>query len=131
MKMFRRKNNIREAKIKLKEKKIGELIDSMLEKDLEIHSAPLSKEYFILDKENRISICVSESCVKLSNHNYLYEIPFSANTADKYIKKVQKKIQERSEIIKKGLFKNEIELIDNIKNKYYGEPNKEGIQLSD
>ena len=116
--MFYRKKKIRELKLKLREKKIGELIDNMLKSELEIHLAPITREYFILDHEKKISICISEDSVKVANHNYLYEVSVSANLAAKYIDKVRQKIQDRSTTIKKELFKNEIELIENIKNLY-------------
>lgn len=118
MSWFKKKKKVSELKLELKQKKIGSLIDAMLEANLEIHYAPLSKEYFILDRDKSISVCLSEDSVRISNHDYLYKVPFSLITADIYIDKVRKKIQEKAENIKKNLFKNEINLIDKITELY-------------
>ena len=118
MTWFKKKKNISTLKLELKQKKVGELIDTMLKADLEIHFAPLSDEYFILDRERSISICISDSFVKIANHSYLYEVPFSLSAATIYMNKVRDKIQEKAENIKKNLFRNEIDLIGNLTEMY-------------
>lgn len=114
MTWFKQKKKISKLKLELKQKKVGELIDTMLKSNLDIHYAPLSQEYFILDRERSISICISDSSVRISNHKYLYEVPFSLNVATIYINKVRDKIQEKAESIKKDLFRNEVDLINQI-----------------
>lgn len=115
---FKRKKTRAELKLELKQKKISELIDSMLDASTEIHFAPISKEYFIIDKENEINICLSESSVRIANHYYLYEVNFSLGSMEKYMTKAKQKVEDKASRIKKELFKNEIELIDKIKELY-------------
>lgn len=119
--MFKRKKSVNELKLELKQKKIGELLDGMLDSEVEVHFAPISDEYFIIDKEKQISICLSNSSVKIANHQYLYEVNFSGNTMIKYMSKAKDKVEERTRAIKKELFKNEVELIEKIKNLYTNE----------
>lgn len=116
--MWKKRKSLAALKIKLKQKKIKELIDSMLLANVEVRSAPISREYFLIDKENRVNILISESSVKICNHDYLYEVSVSANEAAVFIKKIQNKIQQQSEELKKELFKNEVNLIDKIKSIY-------------
>ena len=69
--MFKRKKSVNELKLELKQKKIGELLDTMLESEVEVHFAPISNEYFIIDKQKEINICLSSSSVRIANHKYL------------------------------------------------------------
>lgn len=116
--MFKRKKSQLELRMELKDKKIMELVERMLESNLEIHAAPISKEYLILDREKQIFVCITESIIRVCNHAYTYEVPISGNQATKYMKMVQNQIQKESDAIKKEIFKNEIDLIDHIKNIY-------------
>lgn len=115
---FKRKKSVEELKLELKQKKIGELIDSMLESNIDIHYAPISDEYFVIDKVNQISICLSHTSVRIANHEYLYEVNFSGNTTFKYMTKAKQKVEDRAKKIKKDLYKNEVDLIDKIKSLY-------------
>jgi effector-binding domain-containing protein len=119
--MFTRKKNREELRFKLKGKKIEELIDEMLENDLEINSAPISDEHFIIDREKQISICIKNSSVKISNHSYLYEVSLPLKATEVLIRKIKEKVQQRSDEIKKELFKNEYDLIGKIKELYTNE----------
>jgi len=115
---FKRKKTMNELKLGLKQKKIGKLIEAMLASDTEIHFAPISKEYFIVDKKNKIHICISEDSVRVANHEYLYEVSLSGKIMSEYMSTARKKVEEKTKLIKKELFKNELDLIDKIKNIY-------------
>lgn len=115
---FKKKKNMSELKIELKQKKICELISTLLDSDTEIHFAPISNEYFIVDKEKQISVWLSDRAVKISNHQYLYEVTFKLSLMEKYMNKAKNKVEEKTTKIKKDLFKNEVDLIDKIKNLY-------------
>lgn len=116
--MWRRKKNIDKLKLALKQKKACELIESMLESNIDIHFGPISNEYFILDRINHINICISDNKLKVANHGFLYTVSLSLEESARYIKMVEKKIQEKSDKIKKELFRNEIELLSNLINMY-------------
>ena len=119
--MFNRKKDREKLRFRLKDKKIKELIDQMLDSELEINSAPISDEYFIIDREKQIFICVKNSSIKISNHKYLYEVTLPLKDTERIVKKIRQKIQERADAIKKELFKNEYDLIEKIKNLYTDE----------
>lgn len=113
-----RKKTVNELKLELKQKKIGELIENMLESDIEIHYAPIADEYFIIDKKNQLSICLSDTSIRISNHQYLYEVNSSGNFYMNYMEKAKQKVEEKANNIKKELFKNEVELIERLKQFY-------------
>jgi len=114
MTWFSKKRNMPKLKLELKQKKIEELVEIMLESNLESHYSPLHNEYFILDKENDLGVCISEGYIKISNHNYLYEMPLSLKSYDTCMKKIRDSIESKTEKIKKDFFKNEIGLISNL-----------------
>ncbi len=76
--------------------------------------SPISDEYFLLDKKNRISICIGDSVVTFSNHVYLYKKSFNLSFTDSLKKTIKLKMEEEMQILKKSLFKNEINLLDKI-----------------
>lgn len=119
--MFKRRKDRGELRFQLKSKKIEELVDDMLASDLEINCAPISDENFIIDREKQIFICIKNSSVKISNHQYLYEVTLPLKDTDRLIKKIREKVQQRSDAIKKELFKNEYDLIGKIKELYTDE----------
>ena len=115
---FKRKKSVAELKLELKRKKISELVDAMLASEIEVHYAPISQEYFIIDKSNQVNICLSDNSIRVANHAYLYEVNFSMGTMAELIKKAKQKVEEKTTAIKKELFKNEVELIDKVKKLY-------------
>ena len=118
MSWFKRKKSINELKLELKQKKLGELVDAMLASNTEVHYAPISQEYFIIDKDNEVHVCLSESSIRVANHSYLYEVTLSAHAMTKYLVKAKQKVEDRTKEIKKELFKNEVDLIDKVKEIY-------------
>lgn len=116
--MFKRKKTITNLKLELKKKKIKEVLELMLDSDSEVHYAPITKEYFIIDKKNELNICLSEDSVKISNHMFLYEVSFSLELATKYMNIAKQKVEDRAMKIKGNLFKNQVELLNNLKKLY-------------
>lgn len=116
--MFKREKTEAQIRFALRQKKVTELVDKMLSSNVEVHTAPYSNEYFILDREKQVYAIIDNSFIRVCNHIYRYEIPISGNESDKYIKKVKKKLQSHSQMIKKELFKNEIDLVDRITDLY-------------
>ena len=119
--MFRKKK-ISELKLELKQKKIKELVGSMLSNgDVEVYYGPISMEFYIIDRENEVYICISDRSVKLSNHSYLYEVSLPLSIVEGFIKIARQSVQDKVENVKKELIKNEVDLIDKLK-KYYEAP---------
>jgi len=116
--LFKRKKSMSELKLELKQKKICELISTLLDSDTEIHFAPISNEYFIIDKDKQINVWLSSTSVRIANHQYLYEVTFKLSSMEKYMKKAKNKVEQKTKQIKKELFKNEIDLITKISSLY-------------
>jgi hypothetical protein len=111
-----------DLRFELKQKKIITLVDKMLEAEVEVTLAPISEEYFIVDKSREIYISLSDSLIRISNHSYLYEISCTSVLMSKLMAKAKLKVEEKANRIKKELFKNEIELLDKL-NKLYTKTN--------
>ena len=107
-----------DLRFELKQKKIISLVDNMLESDIEVTLAPISEEYFISDKEKQVYISLSDSLIRISNHDYLYEISCTSHLMSKLMGKAKIKVEEQANKVKKELFKNEITLLDKINNLY-------------
>lgn len=107
-----------DTKYRLKQKKMRELIESMLKSNVDIHYGPNTGEYFIVDMENSISVLVTDKRVKLANHLYTYESPFNIGYIEGLKKLVKNEVQRRTDAIKKELFKNEIDLFNKISKIY-------------
>lgn len=127
--MFNRKKEMSELRLDLKQKKITELITSMLESSAEVHNSPLSSEYFVLDKKRGINAIITESYVKISSDTYRYELPLSLNQSEKLINSIKEVIRDRSEMIKKKLFSDEMSMLENLRLTYGGK--KEAGTLAD
>lgn len=115
-----KKKSIEKLKLSLRQRKVTELIEAMLSSDVEVYIAPISNEYFIVDSKNSINIVLSNTYVRVANHEYLYEVGFSLGSMEKYMDLANSKIEERTNRIKKELFRNEVELLTKIKNNYVG-----------
>ena len=74
----------------------------------------LSKdEKYVEDKQVYISLHDSE--VEISNHSFLYRKTFRLSFVEDLQKKVRDVVKVEREQLKKGLFKNELELLQKIK----------------
>jgi hypothetical protein len=107
-----------DLRFELKHKKIIDLVDKMLESNVEVTLAPISDEYFIVDKDKQVYISLSDSLIRISNHSYLYEVTCTSVLMSKLMGKAKLKVQDQANKIKKELFKNEIQLIDKIDKLY-------------
>lgn len=114
MEIFNRKKSTSELKHELRFNKISNLMDKILGSDVEIHTVPLSDEYFILDKPKQIFVMVNNSSIKVSSPETRYEISISGNESLKLSKKILKKMQDKVDNLKKGMFSNEIKLLNSI-----------------
>lgn len=118
MNLFKNKKRISKLKLEVKQKKVGNLLDVMLNSNLDIYYSHKRDEYLILDKNNKITVCVSYNAIKIIKDTFFYEIPFSFNTLSTYIQKIKNKMEEKSDSIKKDLFKNEISVIEELTKLY-------------
>ena len=66
--------------------------------------SPISDEYFLIDSENEISICIGDEHVTLSNHIFLYKLK----------KTVKENMEKEMQLLKQSLFNNETNLLSNV-----------------
>lgn len=83
-------------------------------KDIKKLISPISDEYFLIDSENEISICIGDEHVTLSNHVFLYKKDFNLDFTDKLKKTVKENIEEEMQLLKESLFNNETNLLSNV-----------------
>jgi len=111
-----------ELRFELKYRKIIETITKALDSDVEVMLAPLSGEYFIVDKNNDVSIVISDFSIRMFDKGCPYEIVCPASLTGDLIAKTKAKAESQAEAkadkLRKELFKNEIELLDRINNLY-------------
>ena len=104
---------------KLEEKKITELITRMLAyQAVKKLIAPNTDEYFLVDEVNRVYVCVEDSAVRISNHDYLLVTRTRLGFTDGLKSKMRKELQIERQVLKKELFKNKMDLIDKISINY-------------
>lgn len=113
-----RKKSQVELKQILKVKKLKELVGLMLKADLEVFYVPSEHQYFIIDREQMCSICISDLWAKVANHNFLYTVSLSSDESEPILKLIEQKIKVNCDSIKKELFKNELDLLEKLKNNY-------------
>ena len=78
--------------------------------------SPISDEYFLIDDKNKISICISDGKVTLSNHTFLYKKLFGLSFTDRLKKQIRKAMEQEMQLLKESLFKNETDLLSKILN---------------
>jgi 23S rRNA U2552 (ribose-2'-O)-methylase RlmE/FtsJ len=76
--------------------------------------SPISDEYFIIDDENQIFICIEDDKVTISNHIFLYKKYFNLSVTSEFKKLVRESIENQMQEFKKSLFKNETELLQRV-----------------
>ena len=76
--------------------------------------SPISDEYFLIDNENQISICISDGKIVFSNHVFLYEKTFNLSFTDSLKKLVKENMEIEMQDLKKSLFKNETALLSKV-----------------
>jgi len=114
----RKKVSMSQGRIKLSEGNITKLIDSMIEAKVKIIFAPDSDEYFLIDEVEGISLCLEQSKLKVANHDFLYYVPLQLSYVEAQKKKLRVELEERISLLKKRLFKNEMDLLTKL-NKIY------------
>ena len=117
--MFGRKIvSMSQGRIKLSEGNITKLIDSMIEAEVKIIFAPDSDEYFLIDEVEGVSLCLEQSKLKVVNHDFIYYVPLQLSYTESQKKKLRVELEERIILLKKRLFKNEMDLLTKL-NKIY------------
>lgn len=76
--------------------------------------SPISDEYFLIDEKNKISICLKDEEVVLSNHVFLYKKMFNLSFTDNLKRKIRENMENEAQELKKSLFTNETNLLSNI-----------------
>ncbi len=71
-------------------------------------------DYFLIDDENEITVCIGEGKVMISNHVFLYKKTFNLSFTDQLKKIVKDDIKSEVKLLKENLFKNETGLLGNI-----------------
>ncbi|RNL83396.1 hypothetical protein ED312_15070 [Sinomicrobium pectinilyticum] len=97
------------------EKYIKEIIQYFSENDnVKKLISPISEEYFLIDDENQIYICIGNGNFSLSNHKFLYEKVFNLSFTEELKKQVRHNMEIEMQALKKSLFKNETDLLDKV-----------------
>lgn len=76
--------------------------------------SPESNEYFLLNKQAGVSVCISDGKVLIANHMYLYKQDYQLSLTDSLKKEVRAAIEKERQELKKELFINEISLLQRI-----------------
>ncbi|MBZ0326702.1 MAG: hypothetical protein K8F54_03795 [Altibacter sp.] len=105
-------------KKKAVEKDVQYIIDIIAnytsKKDIKKFISPISDEYFLIDDENQIYLCIGNGEVTFSNHVFLYKKTFSLSFTEKLKKQIKNSIEEEMQLLKKSLFKNETQLLSKV-----------------
>ena len=89
--------------------------------------SPISDEYYLLDDENQVSICIGDNEVILSNHVYLYKKSFNLSFTESLKTQVKGHMEREMQELKRTLFNNEINLLEKIK--HISEQNKKTLTI--
>ena len=110
MKLFKKKEMSEDEKL------VSGIVEKYLKKAVPKLIAPISMEYIIRDDENQVYICIGHGFVNISNHKFLYKKNFSLTFTENLCKEVRRAIEKERQDLKNQLFKNEVELLQNILN---------------
>jgi hypothetical protein len=103
--------------VTIEEQKIKEMIVSILKKEnTKVNMAPLSKKYFIINKDIELNILVDGGAelVKTANHKFKYGWKFRGDFINQMIDLVIEWIENDRSKIESDLFLNEINLLNDI-----------------
>ena len=103
--------------VTIEEQKIKEMIVSILKKEnTKVNMAPLSKKYFIINKDIELNILVDGGAelVKTANHKFKYGWKFRGVFINQMIDLVIEWIENDRAKIESDIFVNEINLLNNI-----------------
>ncbi len=123
--------NRTESTVTIEEKKIKENIVELLNKENTIvRMAPLSKKYFIINKDIELNILIDGDAelIKTANHKFKYGWKFRETFINQIIKLVIDWIEKDRAAIETDIFINEINLLDDIKSLIDTLPDKNSIK---
>ncbi len=103
--------------VSIEEQKIKEMIVSILKKEnTKVNMAPLSKKYFIINKDIELNILVDGGAelIKTANHKFKYGWKFRGDFINQMIDLVIAWIESDRAKIESEIFLNEINLLNNI-----------------
>lgn len=103
--------------VSIEEQKIKEMIVSILKKEnTKVNMAPLSKKYFIINKDIELNILVDGGAelVKTANHKFKYGWKFRGDFINQMIDLVIEWIENDRSKIEAEIFINEINLLNSI-----------------
>ena len=103
--------------VSIEEQKIKEMIVSILKKEnTKVSMAPLSKKYFIINKDIELNILVDGGAelVKTANHKFKYGWKFREAFINQMINLVIEWIEADRALIESEIFINEINLLNDI-----------------
>lgn len=98
------------------ERYVESVITRYLETDVKKLMSPQG-EYLIIDEANEVYISFMAETMTISNHDFLYRKTFSYYFSRRLEKKIRDSIKKDREELRKELFKNEIDLLQKIKDK--------------
>lgn len=70
--------------------------------------SPISDEYFIIDEENQIFICIEDDKVTISNHTFLYKKFFNLSVTTEFKKAVRESIEREMQELKNRFLKTKL-----------------------
>jgi len=103
--------------VSIEEQKIKEMIVSILKKEnTKVNMAPLSKKYFIINKDIELNILVDGGAelVKTANHKFKYGWKFREAFINQMINLVIEWIEADRALIEEEIFINEVNLLNDI-----------------
>lgn len=76
--------------------------------------SPLSDEYFLIDEEHEVYICIGHHKVTLSNHKFLYKKFFPLHFIESLQKIVKENMESEMQEMKKSFFRDETDLLSSV-----------------
>lgn len=111
--------SLKEDIVSIEEQKIKDMIVSILKKEnTKVNMAPLSKKYFIINKDIELNILVDGGAelVKTANHKFKYGWKFREAFINQMINLVIEWIEADRAVIESEIFVNEVNLLNDISN---------------
>lgn len=111
MRLFSKKSSLEKD-----ERYVESIISKYLETGVKKLMSP-NNEYLIIDKNNQIYISLKGAVISISNHDFLYRKSFSSSFSERLEKKIEEAIKKEREQLRNALFKNEIDLLEKIRDR--------------
>lgn len=112
LRIFKRKVNLAKD-----ERYVESIVTKYLEDDAVRRLMSPQEEYLIIDDKNQIYISIYLDTITISNHDFLYRKNFSGVFCRRLEGKIREIIKKDRERLKNELFKNELDLLEKIKNR--------------